>query len=444
MKKFLSLVLIACMMLSAAAFAEGNTVVQDKQPPVIVTELNAANEIVEAYICNAQGDVIAEIVDGNVVLTDVYYRSTVENEAIKVRLTSAYEGVMEDVHHSDVNCELHEHSVKVDINTVLGSLGQELDAHDLVMYELFDVCFGEAAEALLVDDNYAQVTLELAAYQPMPLIVLFSADGVNWTVIPYTSSGAQQITVNLSASGTVALLCDGHVVMGIGEDPEPIVIPGDGTAEEGESGNFTPSVSGKPAPAVEVITDTDGEEYVGVIGNDNDETKTLVPDKNYVIVTAPAERTYNYDIQTHEHLEWAYDSILLAENVGDLPSDSHEGSIAADLNATLQEMGLDLTYEQLIVKDLFEVTAYGDYLHYLYDDAYYLEMTFSTDLDPDKAVVVIHSADSVHWHIHPIEEAVVHADGKITLRLYDLGTIALLVEADDALQNVENAVQSPN
>lgn len=444
MKKFLSLVLIACMMLTAAALAEEAFVVQDKLPPALVTTVNANNESVEAIIYNAQGDVIAEITEGAVVLTDVYYRTQIEDETAQNRLTSAYEGVMSDVYHGDVECALHEHAVKVDIYAVLASLDSDLDAHDLVMYELFDVHFGETVEEMLNNGAYAQVTLQLADHQPLPLVVMFSGDGDNWTVIPYTSNGDLQITVNLHGSGAIALLCDGRAVMGIGEEPETVVIPGEGTTDEETSDNFTPSVSGKPAPTIEIITGTDGEEYVGVIGNNNDDTTVQVPNRNYVIVTAPAGRTYNFDIQTHEHLDWAYMGILEAENVGALPSDSHEGNIEADLNERLQEMGLDLTCEQLVVKDLFEVSAYGEYLHYLYDENYYLEITLETDLDSSKPVVVIHSPDSVHWHLHPIGESEVHEDGRITLRLYDLGTIALLVEADDVLMNVENAVQSPN
>jgi hypothetical protein len=127
-----------------------------------------------------------------------------------------------------------------------------------------------------------------------------------------------------------------------------------------------------------------------------------------------------------------------------LPADCHEGIIDEDLTARLKEMQLDLTCEELVVKDLFEVSAYGDYLHHLYNEDYYLEVTLKTDLDPSKAVIVIHSYDSVNWHLHSIEESMVHEDGSITLHLYDLGTVAILVEADDDVVSLQDAVLSPN
>ena len=441
MKKFLSLMLLACMLLSATALADFGYVVQDEQPPMLVSVTNAEGKVVAAYLYSAKGELIAELeADGNVILTDVHFRAEAQ-EDVSARLTASYEGVMDKVHHSDVACALHEHDVKVDINQVLGAIDQDdLDAHDLIMYELYDVCFTENVEMLLVDDAAVSVTFELAAHQPMPLIVLFTANGADWTVMPFTVNG-KQFTVSLPASGTLALLADGHQVMGIGEEVDPVFTTDE--ADEETSGNFTPSVSGKPAPELEIITGEDGEEYVGEIKDNEGTESILVPNRNYVVVTAPIEKACNIDIQTYEHLSWAYGTVLNAADVSELPADCHEGTIAEHLAQRLEELQLPLTAKDLVVKDLFEITAYGDYVHYLYNENYYLEVTFKTDLDADKAVIVLHSADSVHWHLHPVEECIVHEDGRITLKLYDMGTVAILVETD-AVIDVQDAVLSPN
>jgi len=444
MKKLFSLIMIVCMMAGAVALGEEGFAVQNEQPPALVTQVNAEGAIVAGVVYNAQGEAVAEIIDdGSIVLTDVHYRTSVTDVEIANRLTSAYEGVMEDVHHSDVECELHDHDVRVDINAVLSSLNHEMNAHDLIMYELFDIDFDEEIDALLVEGGYVELALEIDAHQPLPLVVLYSNDGIDWTVIPYTAIGERQMSVHLAASGTLALLCDGNEIMGIGEENDASVSMGHAAYEEIESSNFTPSVAGKLSPDIIVRTSAEGEPIVAVIRNTQGDVEIGVPDRNYVWVTATAERDYNFDIQTHEHLEWAYDSILMAEDVGELPADNHEGVIAADLDAVLMEMGLDLTHDQLVVKDLFEVTAYGDYVHYLYNEDYYIEVTFSTDLDPQKPAIVIHSPDSVHWHIHPIEESEVHEDGTITLRMYDLGTVAILVENPELQMNGGELVTAP-
>lgn len=447
MKRLFVLVLMICTLMSMAAIADESKALQDEQPPKVVTTVNEAGETVAARICDADGSMIAEILDdGTLILTDVRFRGTAASSSIATRLSNAFECVMRVVHFSDVECEMHEDILKTDINNVLSSLNQDLDAYDLVMYELFDVMISDEAAAMLVDGNYLELTLELAEEQSLPLIAIFTHDGIEWKIIPIQSAGENRFTVRLTMPGTIALLNDGRVTMGIGQNVQQVVsmIPGteDGEYDPGMPG-FIPSVSGMSAPQAVTFEGVNGETYVCYIRNNAGDVEIKVPDKNYIVITSVAERDFVVDILTHEHLEWGYESILNVEDVGDLESDSHDGTIAADLDAVLAQLGLDLTRDQLVVKDLFEVAAYGDYLQYLYDDDYYLEVTFDADLDPDKALVVIHSEDSVHWHVHPIEEFEIGEDGTVTLKMYDLGAVAFLVEAEEEL-NAETAVQSPN
>lgn len=445
MKKFFALMLTTCMLLNIVALAEHSAILQDEQPPTVVTTMNEAGEIIVARVFDARGNVIVEIKDdGTLVLTDVHQREKAENNAVMTRLTDAYVSIMDDVHHSDVECQLHDHDVKVDINAVLSSLYVDMNAHDLVMYELFDIMFSDEIAKLLVDGYCFEVTFELAATQNLPLVTMFTPNGTEWRVIPVESAGDNRLTVRLTEFGTVALLSDGRETAGIGESVQRVVAvsPGAVSSEfDIDMSNFTPSVSGKPAPQIVTFVGADGETYIGYIRNNSGDMEILVPSKNYVQVTSVAERDYIADIQTHEHLEWSYDSILEVEDVGHLYTE--HGTIAGLLDATLAQMGLSLTHDQLVVKDLFEVTAYGDYLHYLYDEDYYLEITFDASLDPDRPLVVIHSPDSKHWHVHSPEDIVLHADGSVTLKMYDLGSVAFLVATDDII-DVETAVQSPN
>lgn len=456
MKKIFSMVLVLCMLMGMASFAEHSIVLQNEQPPKVVSYVNANGDVIVAKICDAEGNVLAEIKDdGTLVLTDAHQRDDVENEVIAKRLTAAYEGVMEDVHHADVECKLHDHDVKVDIDAVLAAINHEMDSHDLVMHELFDVMLSDEAAALLTEGAYIEITFEVEMHELMPLITMFTNDGSEWLVLPIIVEGESRFTLQLPKCGSVALLVDGHQTMGIGEEVQRIetVVPGEEGGEEPfDSDNFTPSVSGKDAPEIVTFEGTDGETYVAYIYNKMGDEKIGVPDRNYIVITAVSERDYVIDIQTHEHLEWSYDRILEAEDVGDLFTehdlsliipDHEHGTIAGLLDETLTKMGVDATHDQLVVKDLFEVSAYGDYLHLLYDEDYYLELTLKTDFDPDMPVIVLHSPDSKHWHVHPIEEFAVNENGEITLNMYDLGAVALLVLAEDDL-NPETAVQSPN
>lgn len=460
MKRLFSLLVIFCMLISSVAFAENaedNAVWQDEMPPMLVTSVNEEGETIVARICDKDGNVIAEIKDdGSIILTDVHMREKSENGIIVARLTKAYEEVMADVHHSDVKCELHDHDVKVDVDTDLASIDAEMDSHDLVMYEMFDVMLAEEIEGMLVDGNYLEMTLELLVKdQHVPLITLFTGDGDEWKVIQSIAVDEKRFTLHLTESGTVALLNDGRETMGIGQSVQRVVaeIPGEQMGEYAiDVSKFTPSVSGKTAPQMITFTGEDGEVYIGYIRNDTGDMEIAVADRNYILITAVAERDYVVDIQTHEHLEWSYDSILEVEDVGELFAghdeneiipDSEHMTIADALDNILAEMDCDLTHDQLVVKDLFEVSAYGDYLHYLYDEYYYLEVTFDTSFDADEPLVVIHSPDSKHWSVLANEDVRVNSDGTVTLKMYDLGSFAFLVEAKEDITG-EAAVQSPN
>ena len=440
MKKVLALVLMVCLVaMSVCAFAA--EAMQDQMPP----------SVIGVRLYDAQGNLIEEITgNGGLTLTDVSAREEGDNAVVVLRLSEAYKNVMENVHHSDVECLLHDHdNVKVDINMVLMSLNKDIDAHDLVMYELFDVDIVSDMAEKIKDGGYMEVTMDVLNTCGAPLITMFTPDGANWQVVPSVGNG-DRVTVKLETAGTLAFLCDGTLFAGLGSEEEVITyVPGtDGTTT---GGNFTPSVSGKPAPQIVPVVGEDGQTYIGYIRNDDGYIEIKVPNRNYVQVTGAAERSYIPDLQTFEHLEWAFNSILNAADVGELYTthdmsvllaDADHQTLGGAIDAALAQMGSDLTHDQLVVKDLFEVTAYGDFLHYLYDDNFYLEVTFDAQLDPSKPLVVIHSTDSIHWHVHPIEECVVNEDGTVMLHMYDLGAVAFLVPAEDDL-NVAGAVQAP-
>ena len=434
MKKLIVLLLVACMMLTTAAMGEQIAVLQDEQPPKVVTYKDENGDVIAATIYDAQGEELASVKDdGSLVLTDAHFRGE-GDPVVSARLSAAYEGVMYGVHFSDVACMAHEHEIKADIT--------EQKVYDLVMYELFDVMtYGDAA-TLLTEGCSIGVTLEQDVNRSLPVAIMFTPDGEKWELLDYTVAGDNRFNVLLPQAGTLALLTDGREAMGIGSGAASgeTASPADGSSSS-EGGNFTPSVSGKPAPEVVTTEGSNGESLAGYIRNTAGDVEIAVPDENYIVVTSVAESDFVVDIQTHEHLEWGYDSILEAEDVGELLTET--GVLADDLDAALTEMGLSLTHDQLVVKDLFEVTAYGDYVEYLYNDDYYLEVTFDTDLDTSKPLVVIHSHDSVHWHIHSADELALGADGQVTLKMYDLGAVAFLVEAEQTV-DAETAVQSPN
>jgi len=440
MKKLIALVLTLCMMMSVLLVpAAAKEILQDEQPPVLLG----------VKLFDAQGNLIAEFDPSALPLTDIHHRTTEQNEEAASRMASAYAGVMGNVHHGDVDCHLHDHDVKVDINAVLSSIHHEMDAHDLVMYEMFDVNLPDEIKALMTEGSYLELTLKSHAKVGAPLIAMFTHDGENWMVQP-TEAHGNAFKVQLPSSGLLSLLCDGEEHMDIGKLPKNTKT----TVSESytiETSNFTPSVSGKSAPQVISYAGQNGEVIIGYLRSNSGNPDIPVPDRNYVIITSVADRNYTLDIQTHEHLEWSYDSILEAEDLGELftehdpsltlPDHDHQ-TLAAALDKSLADRGLNLTHDQLVVKDLFEVSAYGKYLHQLYKEDYHLELTFAVDYNPAKPLTVIHSTDSKHWHVHDAEDMIINPNGSVTLKMYDLGSVAFLVEGEYTV-NPEGAVQAP-
>lgn len=430
MKKLVALIVCLCMLLTATAFCEAD-LLQNEMPPMLVkAELDNGTEAVEV------------LDDGSLVLTDVSAR----NEAEMARLTAAYEGVMGGVHFSDVPSMLHEDVVKLDINEALKGTEEELTAHDLVMIELFDIAVGEELTEKLVDGAYLEMTLEMPENQAMPMMLLFTPDGAEWRVYEdWNIAGDNTLAVRVTEGGVMAFLkvelsSEDEIVDEDAEvtDPEGVFTPNDN-----QNPNFTPSVSGKPAPSLKTETGVDGVSYVATIYTKTGEVVANIPDYDYLLVTPVSESQFNADIMTHEHLQWAYDLILNCTNVGELLSADGENTIAAEIDAMLLAMNAELTHEQLVVRDLFEATVYGEYVDHMYNEDHYIAMTFLTDVDPEETLVVLCSEDSVHWYPVPAENVTVNSDGSVTLRTEGLGVFAFLVEAEAEL-NAEEAVSSPN
>jgi len=386
MKKLFALVLVVCMMMTGVAFAE---IVQDELPPVVVG----------AAVKDADGNVVAD--NAAVVLDDIHNRATAANSAVMV---AAYNAAMASHHFSDMD-NLHD-----ELNAVLADIDSH--AYNLVATEMFNV----ALEGELAEGNAISLTIESEC-----TVAIATADGVEWHVVEAVDNGDGTATINLKQAGVVVLL----QLIAVEEETEAVVEETEVVeeSEESEDKNFTPSVSGKAAPEMtsSAICDANGEVIVEI------------PE---LVITALSERDKAIDILTHEHLEWAYDAILAAEDVGDLKASETE-NIAAAIDAALEGTGLD--HSKVVVKELFELSLYGANIANLYVEGNYTMVTLAVDVDLEAPFVVLCSHNSDNWHVVDAENVTINANGTVTLRLLDLGSIAFLVEAE-----ADAAVVSPN
>lgn len=443
MKKWMSWMLIVCMMvmLPIGAWAqEARDVLQNEQAPELVAQQDGAY----AVIYNAEGAAAEKITQRDLIgCVDVSERDTTEDAEVAERLNQAYNQdfntMMFDVHYGDVECKLHEDKLKDDMNEALK--GSDLIAYDLVMYEKFDLkLYGEYADYLKNNEGSTiEMTFQLLDWQGAPIMVVSSADGNKWTIVEnVVDNGNGTVTIRFEELGVIAFLLEQEKAAAVENSYQGVIVdPFNG--EYPVAPGFTPSASGKPAPEV---VPYDGETIAYIESKISDE-KTAIKDDGQLIITPLSERDYVVDIQTHEHLEWAYKAIVEAENLGALTAKNTDTTFGEQINAALQAMGTDLTYEDMIVRDLFEITLYGENLEKFYDENNFITLTFAVDVSADEPLLVMVSDDSAAWYTLPAENVQVNNDGTITVHLPDLGAVAFVVESLNDAADMTNAVMSP-
>lgn len=267
------------------------------------------------------------------------------------------------------------------------------DDHD-IMNKAADCNF--AALGYIANEKFAffvedaalvEATFALHDWQNVDAVYA-TADGINWVSAESTVNADNTITVK-SIPGVVVFVC----ASGEGGEVLPTAV------DMIDNDNFMPSVSAKPAPVMVscAIVDANG---------------TVVKDTEKGIrveITPAASRHYTKDINIYENLNTSYEEILEAESLADL--------------------GL-IGVEGMTVRDLFEVTLYGDSLHY---GLFNLEVTFEADA-PE--AVAIKGDDG--WKLVGTANIVDNGNGTVTLTLSETGTVAFLVTVAG-----QNAVNSP-
>ena len=187
-------------------------------------------------------------------------------------------------------------------------------------------------------------------------------------------------------------------------------------AEKAEDA-FTPSVSQKGAPAVS------GEL---VIWDRVDEKVDLLQDKDKAVMEVPADKltltafadraNAGEDVKTA--LENAYQQIVYAKSLTE---------VAADLEEALKETGLKA--EQLVVRDLVDITLDPEYEKTLEEEPNYIALTFEMDLQEGETLIVLHNVEGDQWETISGENIVFTEDGKAVVAFNSLSPVAFAVAA---------------
>jgi hypothetical protein len=182
MKKFLAVLLCVVMVMSIAvtAAADFTPSVTAKQAPEATKAVDSTGKTVEVKV-----SAVAETEE--------------VDEETKEVLTKAYDTILAADSISEIVSD------KAKLEEVMKEVAPDVAVEDLVVRDLLHVDVGDVVGAVTV-------TLD-AGYDPdIPVIVLYSVDGVTWEVLPseyviVNSDGSIEITV--PGSGAIALAVPG-------------------------------------------------------------------------------------------------------------------------------------------------------------------------------------------------------------------------------------------
>jgi len=403
MKKLISILLVICMLAAATAFA--------------------ATEKVGVTMAAQEG----------LDFTLMENRHTLDDEDVRNRMQWAYQTIHDTDHFSEMESVNHENGIAQDINQELVEMGADLTAYDYLIYDSFELQLQDAYADQLGNGNTLEVNFDLNLDREVKLVVLLSNNEESWQCLDHENVNQNAdgtAAVRFSELGTVLFLIDvKHQPASAGAEPDS---------------NFTPSVSGKPAPDVVPPSGADPD-IIARIYNENDELISEVPDEGWLVITPVSRRDTAEDKEVRERLEWAYNQIQTTPRLGDLPSETAGEGVGAQIDSVLDRTGFaDLTSDDLIVRDLFDASLYGDeYVDALNDDGHYIEITFDLGVDPDDPLVILITNDNKTWQVLDPSCYVINPDGSVTMQLEELGAIAILVDAEDLVVDENTSVKSP-
>lgn len=186
--------------------------------------------------------------------------------------------------------------------------------------------------------------------------------------------------------------------------------------------NFTPSVEQKPAPTVDPITDSNGDQVSAIIRDQNGgEVHGVSIDSGELIVT-PISQVSQAAQAISEMLTKAYEQIQQADTIADL---------APDVGDFLQTIGSASQVADLVVRDVFDVSLTGTAAEYLAQEGNSITLRFDLGLAPSATLIVLHNYEGSNWEIIPDDRVVQNADGTVDVTFGSLSPIAFVVDSTE-------------
>lgn len=198
--------------------------------------------------------------------------------------------------------------------------------------------------------------------------------------------------------------------------------------------NFTPSVEQKPAPTVDPITDSNGNQVSAIIRDQNGEEVHGVSIDSGELIVTPISQASQAAQAISEMLTNAYEQIQQADTIADL---------VPTIGEFLQAIGSAAQVADLVVRDVFDVSLTGTAAEYLAQEGNNITLRFDVGVAPSATLIVLHNYEGSNWEIIPDDRVVQNADGTVDVTFDSLSPIAFVVDSTETDTSASTDADAP-
>lgn len=203
--------------------------------------------------------------------------------------------------------------------------------------------------------------------------------------------------------------------------------------------DFVPSVEQKGAPTVQEVPDKQEELAAAIIHDEEKEEIISVPESHLIIT--PISEADEAPAEIRDPLKAAYVQITQVEALSEL---------VPEIISALKEHHEEVTEEDVVVRDVFDVTVVGDYEEHLEVVGHLITVRFELGLAPDALLLVLHNHEGSEWEIISSDRVVINEDGSVDVTFEDLSPIVFVVDGavvtpdPDGPQSPQTGVEGMN
>lgn len=213
-----------------------------------------------------------------------------------------------------------------------------------------------------------------------------------------------------------------------------LLIAGTLAAPASAAVNFTPSVEQKPAPTVDPITDSNGNQVSAIIRDQNGEEVHGVSIDSGELIVTPISQASQAAQAISEMLTNAYEQIQQADTIADL---------VPTIGDFLQTIGSASQVADLVVRDVFDVSLTGTAAEYLAQEGNNITLRFDVGVAPSATLIVLHNYEGSNWEIIPDDRVVQNADGTVDVTFDSLSPIAFVVDSTETDTSASTDADAP-